>query len=90
MSDNPNEGAVVTQGDPQGPADTGNQAKAAEPEVQAVDASNPTPPTAADILRVKLSDARAKVAQARKSNMLDQLADGVCEAIDAFLETLPN
>lgn len=78
MSDNPNEAAA-----------TDNTA-AAEPEVQVVDTSNPTPPTASDIMRVKLSDARSKVAQARKSNMLDQLADGVCEAIDAILETLPS
>jgi hypothetical protein len=52
------------------------------------EAAAPSPVTLARELRAKLENARGKIAGGKRSNMLDQIADGVCEAIDAILETL--
>lgn len=43
-----------------------------------------------DVLRAKLVNARGKIVGGKRQNMLDQIADGCVDAIDAMLATLPT
>jgi hypothetical protein len=40
-------------------------------------------------LRLQLETARSRIAGGKRANMIDQVADGCCDAIDAILATLP-
>lgn len=60
-----------------------------EPELLALPAPEGDPePDPKDVLRAKLLAAREKVATAKKRLMLDDLADGVCDALTAMIDSL--